>query len=129
VAELKGVALQVSAQGIEPLRVDGALVPLVLTTLLSLGLHSTASGQSISLGASERGPKTIVFELSAPGLDAPPKNFERLDPPEHGQRYDASALETLWTCLGLARRMGGGLEVVPAASGVGVTIRFECAQL
>ena len=128
VAELKGVALEIAVQGVEPLRIEASLSPLVLTTLLSLAVRTTAPGQSIPLVATEHGPKTVAFELGLPGLDAPPTNFDRLEPPEHGLRYDPGALEAFWTCLGLARRMGGALTVTKAASGTGVTVRFECAH-
>ncbi len=125
VAELKGVTLVVTRQPSEPLRIEGELVPLVLTTLLSLGVRTSVAGQTVSLNVTEHGPKTVLFELHLPGLDVP-KNFERLEPPEHGVRYDPGALEAFWTCLGLARRLGGALHVVPASSGTGVTVRFEC---
>jgi signal transduction histidine kinase len=128
IAETKGVAFQISAQGLESFKVDGQLASLVLTTLLSLAVRTTRAGQTVSLSVSERGPQTVAFELGCPGLEAPPKSFERLEPPEHGLRYDAGALETLWVCVGLARRIGGGLEVSAAASGVGVTVRFDCAH-
>ena len=128
VAELKGVRLQVAAQGLESLRVDGALAPLVLTTLLSLGVRTAGESQTISLNVAERGPKTVAFELTLPGLELPPKGFERLEPPEHGLRHDPGALEIFWVCLGLARRFGGGLEVAPVEPAPGVCVRFECAH-
>lgn len=128
VAETKGVSLQLSPHRLESFKVDGELTALVLTTLLSLAIRTTPAGQSVTLAVSERGPQTVAFELGCPGLEAPPKSFERLEPPEHGLRYDAGALETLWVCLGLARRIGGGLDVSPSASGVGVTVRFDCAH-
>ena len=128
IAERKSTTLQTSAKGVEPLRIEGTLAALVLTTLLSLAVRTTPAGQTISLSASEQGPKTLVFELLLPGLEAPPKNFERFEPPEHGLRYDPAALEAFWVCLGLARRMGGGLEVAAAPSGAGVTVRFLCAH-
>jgi signal transduction histidine kinase len=127
-AELKGASLQATAGGLESLRIDGSFVPLVLTTLLSLGVRTASAGQTISLTVVERGPKTVAFELSLPGVEAPPKSFERLEPPEHGLRYDASALETFWVCLGLARRLGGALEVVGAEAATGVSVRFECGH-
>jgi len=127
-AEHLGLELRFSAQGVEPCRVESSLASLVLTTLLALGLRTTAAGDAIEVRAIEHGPKTVRFELALPGLPEPPKNFERFDPPEHGQRYDAGALEALWTCLGLARRAGGSLDVVKAESGRGVMIRFECAH-
>jgi signal transduction histidine kinase len=126
-AELRGVELSVSSKDVEPLRVDASLAPLVLTTLLSLGLRTASPGQLVALSASEQGPSSLAFELSLPGLPPPPSNFERLEPPEHGLRYDAGALETLWICLGLARRIGGGLRIERAVSGPGVGARFECA--
>jgi signal transduction histidine kinase len=126
VAERKGVSIEVSAQGVESMRVDGAVVPLVLTTLLSLALRTTPKGAAVSLLASERGPKALAFEIGMPGLDAPVTRFDRLEPPEHGERYDAGALEAFWVCLGLARRIGGGLEVTKAPES-GVIVRFDCA--
>ncbi|HYQ28231.1 MAG TPA: hypothetical protein VER04_13465 [Polyangiaceae bacterium] len=128
IAELKGVSFEVTAQGLESLRVEGAVTPLVLTTMLSLGVRTATAGQKLTLNVVERGPTSVVFELGLPGVETPPKSFERLEPPDHGLRYDASTLETFWVCLGLARRVGGGLEVVGVESARGVTVRFECAQ-
>jgi signal transduction histidine kinase len=128
VAEQLGVGLQFSAQGVEPCRVESSLTSLVLTTLLGLALRSSTAGQCVMLKATEHGPKTVRFELTLPGLELPPKNFERLDPPEHGLRYDPGALEALWTCLGLARRSGGALDVVSDESSGGVRLCFECAH-
>lgn len=128
IAEHLGVGFELHAQGVEPCRVESNLASLVISTLLSLGMRTAKAGQTLTLKATEHGPKTVRFELSLPGLDAPPKNFERLDPPEHGQRYDAGALEALWTCLGLARRAGGTLDAVASESGTGVTIRFDCSH-
>jgi hypothetical protein len=96
------------------------------TTLMSLAVRSAAPGQSVRLVASEHGPKMVAFELGLPGLDAPPTNFDRLEPPEHGLRYDPGALEAFWTCLGIARRLVGAFSVTKAATGTGVTARFEC---
>ena len=127
VAGLKGVTLAIARQHTEPLRIEAELVPLVLTTLLSLGVRTSVAGQTISLNVSEHGPKTVLFELHLPGLEVP-KNFERLEPPEHGIRYDPGTLEAFWTCLGLARRLGGALHVVEATSGGGVAVRFECGH-
>ncbi len=128
IAEKIGVSLSVGAGGLESLRVQGSVASVVLTTLLSLGVRTATSGQSITLQAVERGPKSLVFELALPGVEAPPKGFERLEPPEHGLRYDAGVLETFWVCLGLARRWGGGLEVSGGEATPGVMIRFECVH-
>jgi len=128
IAQQLGVSLEFAAKGVEPCRVESSLSALVLTTLLGLALRTSRAGQSIVLNATEHGPKTVRFELTLPGLEPPPKNFERLDPPEHGLRYDAGALEALWTCLGLARRAGGVLDVVNDGSREGVLLGFECAH-
>lgn len=128
IAEKNGSSLSVGASGLESLRIQGAVASLVLTTMLSLGVRSATAGQSIAVQALERGPKSIVFELVLPGVEAPPKGFERLEPPEHGLRYEASVLETFWVCLGLARRFGGSLEVTAAEPAPGVVVRFECAH-
>jgi signal transduction histidine kinase len=127
IAQLSGVGLEVRAYGVEPLRIEASISPLVLTTLLSLAIRSTPAGQSIGLDATEHGPKTVAFELTVPGLAPPPASFERLEPPEHGVRYDAGALETFWICLGLARRAGGSLSIEKVQAN-GLTIRFECAH-
>jgi signal transduction histidine kinase len=128
IAEKNSISLSIAAGGLESLRIQGSVVSLVLTTLLSLGVRTTKAGHAITLQALERGPKSLVFELTLPGVDAPPKSFERLEPPEHGLRYDASVLETFWVCLGLARRVGGGLEVVGSEGTPGVVVRFECVH-
>jgi signal transduction histidine kinase len=128
IAEKNGFSLSVSAAGLESLRIQGTIASLVLTTLLSLGVRSAKTGQSIGVQALERGPKSVVFELTLPGVEAPPKSFERLEPPEHGLRYEASVLETFWVCLGLARRFGGSLEVSAVEPGPGAVVRFECVH-
>lgn len=128
IAEVAGVSLQVTGQEVDSLRIEASVPPLVLTTLLSLAVRSTAAGKTIQLTATEHAPKTVAFELVMPDLPAPPANFERLEPPEHSLRYDAGALETFWICLGLARRIGGALTVEKASTPLGVTVRFECAH-
>lgn len=127
VAELKGVRLEVNAASVEAMRVDDGIVSLVLTTLLSLGVRTCPTGQTVGISVSERGPKLLAFEFQMPGLDAPISRFDRLEPPEHGERYDAGALESLWVCLGLSRRVGGGLEVQKNGAASGVIVRFDCA--
>lgn len=127
-AEQKGVSFAVAAsEELETLRIDGSFAPVVLSALISLGVRTASVGQSIQVNVVERGPQLLAFELTLPGLEAPPKSFERLEPPEHGLRYDAGTLETLWMCLGLAKRMGGALEI--AAAGTGVEARFECTHI
>jgi len=127
VAELKGVSLVVQAHGVEHLHIEAEVSALVLTTLLSLGVRKTAPGQSITLSAAAHGTGCVAFELSVPDLEVP-HHFERFEPPEHGIRYDPGTLETCWTCLGLARRIGGWLSIVKAASGPGATLHFVCAH-
>jgi signal transduction histidine kinase len=128
VAASKNVDLELLTQGLDSFKVDGGFAPLVLTTLLSLALRTASSGQKVTVVASERGPQLVALEFGCPGLEVPPKSFERLEPPEHGLRYEAGTLETLWVCLGLSRRLGGGLVVTEAVGGAGVTVRFECTH-
>jgi signal transduction histidine kinase len=129
VAERKGVFIEAANQVPATVKVDGWLAPLVLTTLFSLAARSSREGQVITVGAADREPKSVVFELGLPGLTAPPGPLDRLDPPEYGVQYDVGALETLWICSGLSRRIGGGLELVEPSEGrTGVTIRVACAH-
>jgi signal transduction histidine kinase len=126
VAEGKGVVLDLKAGEFEDSRVEGALLPLLLTTLLSLAIRSATPGRRVELNAGERGPRKLLLSLNLPGVALPPGRLDRLDPPEHGVTYDVGVLETLWICTALARRLGGALEVVPAESGEGVTLHLEC---
>lgn len=121
-----GVSLLVSADDVEALPVDGEAMPLLLTTLLSLALRSAAPGNAVSLNAMEHGTQLVAFELVVPGLSAPPGRLDRLEPPEAGVQYDAGVLETLWLCVGLAKRLGGNLDIL--TTGSGATIRFECSH-
>lgn len=121
-----GVSLRVSAEEVETLLVDGESMPLLLTTLLSLALRSSARGASVTLNATEHGTQLVAFELVAPGLSAPPGRLDRLEPPDPGVQYDAGVLETLWLCLGLAKRLSGNLDILNTSSGA--TIRFECSH-
>ena len=127
VAELKGVSLLVEPRGVDDLRIEADVSELILTTLLSLGVRKTAPGQSITLSAAAHGTRSVLFELSLPDLEVP-HNFERFEPPEHGISFDPGTLETCWTCLGLARRIGGTLSIAKAASGPGATLHFACAH-
>lgn len=127
IAELKGISLQTSAHDVERQLIEGTLSLLVLTTLLSLAIRRMLPGQAISLDACRRGASAIAFELELPDLQALPSNFERLEPPEYGVGYDPDALEALSMCLGLARRVGGGLSLVKAPGGVRMTVSVECA--
>jgi signal transduction histidine kinase len=125
IAELKGVSLDISAQGVEALPIESTLTLLVLTTLLSLGIRRAAAGQCVLLDAGEQGKSAVTFELSLPGLDMPPSNFDWLEPPERG--VDPDAFEALSLCLGLARRVGGSLSVARSPAG-DMTVCFECAR-
>jgi len=128
IAEHKGISLRICGEGVEAVLIEATISPLLLTTLLSLGLRTTAVGQCIHLDAIARGASTLRFELAFPGIQAPPPHFERLEPPEQGERYDPDALEVLSICSGLARRIGGGLSIVPNPSGAGMTVCFECER-
>ncbi|MES1188238.1 MAG: HAMP domain-containing sensor histidine kinase [Myxococcales bacterium] len=125
IAALKGVSLDISAQGVEALRIEASLSALVLTTLLSLGIRRASPGQSVRLDAGEQGQSAITFELGIPGLDMPPSNFDWLEPPEQG--VDPDAFEALSLCLGLARRAGGSLSVTRSPAG-DLTVCFECPR-
>jgi K+-sensing histidine kinase KdpD len=126
-ARLKGASLVVEARGVEHQRIAAELTELILTSLLSLAVRTTATGQTITLGATAHGTRTIVFELELPSLELP-SNFERLEPPENPRDCDPGTLETFWTCLGLASRLGGSLTIAKVASGPGATVRFECSS-
>src|SRR5690349_6391424 len=56
IAEHKGVKRELSSGGNDAARVDATLVPLLLTTLLSLGVNTTAPRGAVSLTVSEHGP-------------------------------------------------------------------------
>jgi signal transduction histidine kinase len=129
VAERKGVFIEAGSSSADALKIDGWLGPLVLTTLFSLAARSSVAGQVITVAVSEREPRSVVFELGIPGLAAPPGPLDRLDPPEYGVQYDAGALETLWICHALARRIGGGLELgAPVEGRSGVSIKVVCSH-
>ena len=127
VAQLKGVSLLVDARDAEPLQIEADISPLVLTTLLSLAVRTATPGQSVTLDATEHESNGVVFALKLPELEVP-QHFERFEPPEHGGHYDPGTLETFWTCLGLARRIGGSLAIGKLATGAGATVRFQCAH-
>jgi signal transduction histidine kinase len=130
VAERKGVFIEAVNHVSQTAKVDGWLAPLVLTTLFSLATRTSREGQVIAATVVEREPKSVVFELGLPGLTAPPGPLDRLDPPEYGVQYDVGALETLWICSALSRRIGGGLELgEPAEGRTGVTLRVVCAHV
>lgn len=126
IAEHKGISLRLRCEGVEAVLIEATISPLLLTTLLSFGLRTTAAGQCIHLDASPRGPSALQFELALPGIQPPPPNFERMEPPDQGERYDPDALEVLSICAGLARRIGGALSILPNAPGAGMTICFAC---
>jgi len=128
IAELRGIQLRCCADGVDAALIDAALSPLVLTTLLSLGIRRTTAGQTISIDASEGGPNAVAFELVLPGIAAPPANFERMEPPEQGSPYDPDALEVFSISLGLARRLGGSLSILDGPPGGGTTVCFVCPR-
>jgi signal transduction histidine kinase len=129
VAELKGVKLETTSSAAGTLRLDGWLGPLLLTTLLSLAVRSAQSGQTVRLCIAEREPRALSFDFVMPGLMPPPGPVDRLEPPEYGVHYDASALETLWICNALSRRIGGALVVTPMEGGSGVDVCVTCNQV
>jgi two-component system, NtrC family, sensor kinase len=126
IAQSKAVTLKLNAGELGEQHIEGAVMPVVLTALLSLAIGTTASDGSVELTVSERGPKVLVLELGMAGLAVPPGRLDRLEPPEPETHYDVGAFETLWICQGLARRISGSLEVLPAVGGQGVTVHLEC---
>ena len=129
IARGKGVEVELNAGDLEEQHIEGSLLPVALTALLSLAVSSTASGGKVVLTTRERGPKTLVLELGMSGLAMPPGRMDRLEPPEPEAHYDVGAFETFWICQGLARRVSGSLDVQPAASGQGVTVHLECPHV
>ncbi len=132
VAQLRGVALRVGTGNVEALRVEALRIeaevsPLVLTMLLSLAVRTAAPGQNVTLDATEHGLDGVAFDVTLPNLQVP-QHFERLEPPEHGGHADPGTLETFWTCLGLAQRIGGSLSIAQAVSVPGSTVRLACAH-
>lgn len=127
IAELRGISLRISGEGVESAAMEATISPLLLTTLLSLAVRTTAAGQCIRLEASPEGASGLQFELSLPRIQVPLPQFERLDPPEHGQLHDPDALEVLSICSDLARRIGGGLSI-QNLPGAGMTVRFGCTR-
>jgi two-component system NtrC family sensor kinase len=124
IAARKGVQIEAVNRLTGEQKIDGGFGPLVLTTLFSLAVRSSRSGQVVDVKVSERDAKTVVFELHLPALTAPPGPLDRLDPPEYGQQYDVGVLETLWICTALTKRTGGAVELsAPSDGGVGLTVR------
>jgi signal transduction histidine kinase len=129
VAERKGVFIEAASSSVDALKIDGWLAPLVLTTIFSLAIRTSAAGQVVTVSVSQREPSAVAFELGLPGMAAPPGPIDRLDPPDYGVQYDAGSLETLWICHALARRIGGGLELSgPAEGRSGITIKAVCSH-
>lgn len=127
IAELKGISLQIKAHDVGQQLIEATLSQLVLTTLLSLAIRRMTPGQAISLEACRHGTSGVAFELELPELHALPTNFEQLEPPEYGLGYDPDALEALSMCLGLTRRVGGGLSLFKAPGGTRMTVCVECS--
>lgn len=128
IAELKGVSLHINCEGVEAALIESTISPLLLTTLLSLGLRTSTVGQCVRLDASVLSGSSLQFELELPGMQPPPTQFERLEPPEHGVLYDPDALEVFSICSGLAQRIGGGLSIRQSPPGAGMTVGFACAR-
>ena len=126
IASSKQIELELSHGDLEEQHIEGTLLPVVLTALLSLAIASSPPGSKVVLAARERGPKLLLLELGMAGLSVPPGRLDRLEPPEPESHYDVGAFETLWICQGLARRLSGSLEVQAHASGQGVTVLLEC---
>lgn len=126
-AEYQGIGLSIDADEVEQLLIEADVAPLVLTSLLSLALQATPRGQAVSLHASARRSQSVAFELAMPELEVP-LHFERFEPPDDSGEQDPGTLETLWTCLGLARRLGGSLAIAQTETGQRATVRFTCGH-
>lgn len=126
-ADIQGIDLSIGGGEVEQLLIEADVAPLVLTSLLSLALQATHRGQAVRLQAAARGPQGVAFELTLPTL-AVPVHFERFEPPNEVGEQDPCTLETLWTCLGLARRLGGSLTIAQAEAGQSATVRFTCGH-
>lgn len=120
----KGIELTTTSE--PPLQqVEGNSTMVILTSLFSLAVRSTPSGERVELGFELLPDQRVVFELTVPGFSVPPVPLDRLDPPEHDERTSAEPLQVLSVCHAIARRAGGTLEVL-ASEGRPATIRFEC---
>ena len=126
-ADIQQIRLSIEAAEVEQLLIEADVAPLVLSSLLSLALQATPRGQAVSLKAAARGAHSVKFELALPVLEVP-KHFERFEPPEDIGPQDPGTLETLWTCLGLARRLGGTLDAKGADGAAGASVRFVCGH-
>lgn len=126
-AEVEDVRLSIEGNNVELLLIEAEVAPLVLTSLLSLALQSTPRGQLVTLSAVEHGADAVAFELRVPVLDVP-LHFERFEAPQDSDEQNPGTLETLWTCLGLARRLGGSLSVTKPSPDSGVSLRFACGH-
>lgn len=89
---------------------------VVLTSLLSLGIHEVAAGSTIEVqatnGANVDGP-AVQFMLSIPGcMFDDPRQLARFENPA---RTSVNALQVLGICAALARKAGGQLQTQAAA--------------
>lgn len=126
IARQRSLTIELQPHELGAARINCALGRLSFSTLLSLATRTTPRGQAIELSVTEAGPRRLVVKVAMPGIQAPSGRFERLEVPEWPRHYDADVLEVLSICAGLARTSGGGLQVVPDASGQGALVRFEC---
>lgn len=121
-----GVELVAPSGPLPDALVDGTGALVVLTSLLSLALRITRSGQAIRMSLGNGASGAVVFELAVPGMDVPKVRIDRLEPPEEdGRIIDADRLQALSVCFAIARRIGGSVDVA-ADPPRGAVIRFEC---
>jgi signal transduction histidine kinase len=134
VAEARNVQIQCSVDEVEGLNVDSQPALLVLTCLLSLATRTSSPGGVIRLAVAEYTARSVIFEVLLPGLSGPLNRIDRLDPPDQGT-VDSDVTQVLSICLGIARRGGGGIEIVRSDeiaqrdATEGLLVRFECARL
>lgn len=126
IAAERGVGIQVSADGLPTLPVEGTSALVVLTSLLSLALRIAQRGQTVELEVTATPQNGVLFELRVPGMELPRARLDRLDPPDDQDGASAERLQLLSLCFAMARRQGGKLEVT-AHDDERAAIRFECA--
>lgn len=125
IAEERGVRL--AADGPVPdVLVTGTPALMVLGSVLSFALRSTASGETVTLTAASADGE-VVFSVWVPGMPAIEGRLDRLDPPEKYDPQSAEREQVLATCAVIAKRYGGRLEMDADGEGHGATIRIRWA--
>lgn len=122
----QGVGIEPHAGDLPSASVDRTSTLLVLTTLLSLAVRKSPRGQTVRLRVGNaESAESIVFEVTAPGMEQPEGRIDRLEPPANANRGTSEALQALSICFSVAQRRGG--EVRVGRDGASATvISFTC---